>query len=443
MSIALALPPGITEEMRPYQPQGVHLDAMYAHEIEVLEEGPAGTGKSLCLLNKIHALAEKYDGMRGLILRKTRASLTESGLVTFEREVVPPARLRDFGNVQRRMRQSYHYPNGSEIVVGGIDLSSRIMSTQYDIIYAQEATELTEADWEDATTRLRNNVMPYQQIMADCNPQSPAHWLNQRCNKGLTRRILTRHTDNPALYDVTAKDWTPFGREYRAKLSRLTGAREARLNRGIWAAAEGLVYETYDPLIHLIDADAVPMPRRTFAAVDWGYTNPGVIGVWREDGDGRLYRVCEHYMTGRTINGWIAVAGAIKETYRPEAFICDPSEPGNIAEFNRARLHAIPAINDIALGIQKVQERLAFAGDGKPRIYLVRDALVERDESLAAMGEPTCTEQEFESYVWPKDASGKAKKETPVDAYNHGMDQLRYVVMYADTPAPSRRIITF
>lgn len=449
MSAALALPPGVTEEMRPYRPQGAHLDAMYAHDEECLEEGPAGTGKSICLLNKLHACAEKYAGMRGLILRKTRASLTESGLVTWEREVVPPARMRNFGNAQRRMRQSYIYPNRSEIVVGGIDMGSRIMSTQYDIIYVQEATELTEGDWEDASSRLRHNVMPYQQLIADCNPQSPSHWLNRRCIQERTRRIVTRHSDNPALWDEEAQGWTALGVTYRARLGRLTGVREARLNRGLWAAAEGLVYETFDARIHIVDA--APAARRTFAAVDWGFTNPGCIQVWQCDNDDRLYRVREYFMTGKLIGWWVAVAQTLQDIYHIEAFACDPAEPGNIAEFRKAGLNAIPAINDIALGVQKVQERLQVAADGRPRLMLVRDALAERDESLAADGQPINTEGEFESYVWPKDAEGKSKRETPVDAYNHGLDTLRYAVAYRDldggTPyagavAPPRPVTT-
>ena len=44
------------------------------------------------------------------------------------------------------------------------------MSTECDMISRQEATELELADWLALTTRLRNGVMPYQQLIADCNP---------------------------------------------------------------------------------------------------------------------------------------------------------------------------------------------------------------------------------------------------------------------------------
>ena len=44
------------------------------------------------------------------------------------------------------MRQAYHYPNGSEVVVGGLDKPSKVMSTEYDLVYVQEAIELFEND---------------------------------------------------------------------------------------------------------------------------------------------------------------------------------------------------------------------------------------------------------------------------------------------------------
>jgi phage terminase large subunit len=118
--------------------------------------------------------------MRALIVRKTRTSLTESALVTFEDKVLPEhSRLTE--GAQRRLRQSYSYPNGSNIVVGGLDDSQRVMSTEYDMIYVMEAIEATENDWENLTTRLRNGVMPYQQIIADTNPDAPTHWLKGTC----------------------------------------------------------------------------------------------------------------------------------------------------------------------------------------------------------------------------------------------------------------------
>ena len=72
-----------------------------------------------------------------------------------------------------------------------------------------------------------------------------------------------------------------------------------------------------------------------------------------------------------------------------------------------------------------------MASDGKPRIHLMRDALVDRDESLADRALPTRTEEEIESYIWDL-SNGRRKGEVPVDENNHGMDCMRYLTAHVD-----------
>ena len=62
----------------------------------------------------------------------------------------------------------------------------------------------------------------------------------------------------------------------------------------------------------------------------------------------------------------------------------------------------------------------------------MRNSLVSADDWLLEQKLPTCTEQEFENYMWHKFQDGKPNKELPVDKDNHGMDPLRYGVMYVD-----------
>jgi hypothetical protein len=111
---------------------------------EVLLSGPAGTGKSRACLEKGYYLARKYPGSRGLIARKTRASLTEAALVTFEEKVLPPGAPLRYGP-QRENREVYRLGNGSEIVVGGMDRPSRVMSTEYDWFCANTRSLLRAA----------------------------------------------------------------------------------------------------------------------------------------------------------------------------------------------------------------------------------------------------------------------------------------------------------
>lgn len=410
----------------PYQPIGAALDLFYYEGPEVLIEGPAGTGKSRAVLEKVHLLLMAHPGSRGLIVRKTRASMTESVLVTFESKVLPENSPLLKSGGQRRQRQAYVYPNGSHLVVGGMDNALRIMSTEYDVIAVFEGTELTEAEWEMLGTRLRNNVMPFQQAIIDCNPDAPSHWLNQRANKpGLMQRLRSRHHDNPSV--------TPA---YLARLDALTGARKKRLKDGIWAAAEGMVFDNWDPDKHLIDADKVltGMVRWTVVGVDWGYRDPGVMQVWGVLGDNRMVRLVEHYHTAKTIPEWWVPRGLeLKRMYSPRAFVCDPSQPANIEVLRRAGLPAIEAVNDIRIGLDRVHDRLDMQPDGSYGIQFVRDGLLTLDQELAETKQPKQTIEEFESYVYAKPVKEQRNlKEDPVDFSNHGMDAMRYAVMYVD-----------
>lgn len=172
--------------------------------------------------------------------------------------------------------------------------------------------------------------------------------------------------------------------------------------------------------------------RRVIAGVDWGFANPGVIQVWAIDNDGRMYLVHEVYQTKKTIDWWIDRAKEIESIFEVETFVCDPSEPAFISQFNANGLHAIKANNDISPGIQAVQRRLSKAGDGKPRLFMMRGALVQADSELLNAHKPTCTQQEIDVYVWPKAQDGRPIKETPVKEHDHGMDAMRYTAMYID-----------
>jgi phage terminase large subunit len=437
----------IRSEQRPYQPYGGALALFYCKADEVLLDGPAGTGKSRAALEKVYLVACKYPGCRILMARKTRASMTESTLVTWEEKVLPYGSPIADGP-QRRMRQAYHFPNGSEVVVGGMDNALKIMSTEYDLIYVPEATELEENDWESLTTRLRNKVVPYQQLLADCNPGAPTHWLNQRCNNGLTTRILSRHEDNPTVDQV-----------YLDRLRRLTGARRKRLYDGVWAAQEGLVYD-FDAAVHLVQRVDIPAGWKRYRVIDFGFTNPFVCQWWAIDDDGRAWRYREIYMTGRLTEDHQrqilyhsrgeSYAATIADhdaedrmtLTRPRAYYCADCDEAirSQAEEQAHAGHqvaagAIPttaAYKAVSPGIQAVQARLKRAGDGRPRLLFLRDSLVERDAVLMDAKKPAATEEEFDGYLWPKTTGDTAKKEAPVKEDDHGMDATRYLVAALD-----------
>src|SRR5579859_1629023 len=231
-----------------YKPYGAALQAFECTDPEVLISRPSRTGKTRAWLEKIHWFMEHFPKARALIVRKTRASLSETALQTFEDHVLGEGHYLNTGT-QRDHRASYRYKNGSTIVVGGMDKSTRIMSSEYDIIFVQEAIELNLEDWEALITRLSNGVLPFQQLCADTNPDKPTHWLKQRCDAGLTKLLFSDHTDNPVLWNHEQSNWTERGAAYISKLDNLTGARKARLRYGKWVQAEGAIYESYDERI--------------------------------------------------------------------------------------------------------------------------------------------------------------------------------------------------
>lgn len=415
-----------------YAPRGGSIALLECRDPEVLLEGPAGTGKTLSCLWKLHAAALQHPGMRGLMVRKTLISLTASALVTFTTQILntAPFRVRFFGGNKVKPAQ-FEYANGSVLVVGGLDNAAKIMSTEYDLIYVNEATDLTLDDWEKLTARNRYGVMPYQQVIADCNPDAPTHWLNVRCNEGSTTRLRSTHHDNPRYWD--GEDWTDEGRAYVVdKLGKLTGVRRHRLLDGLWAAAEGIVYDGYDPALHLIDGFAIPPDWSRYWILDFGYVHPFVWQWWAVDPDGQAYRYREIYSTGRLVTDHAAQGLALsKDEPRPVAIITD-HDAEDRATFERATgLTTIPAYKSVSDGIQAVAARLRVNDNRKAGLYFIRDARVDRDSSLVDAGKPTCTEEEFPSYIWDV-RPGVRKGEQPVKADDHGMDATRYFVAHID-----------
>jgi phage terminase large subunit len=295
------------------------------------------------------------------------------------------------------------------------------MSTEFDMIYVQEAVELQEQDWESLTTRLRNGAMPYQQLGADTNPDAPTHWLKRRCDAGKTLLIESRHEDNPT---VTA--------DYLAKLDALTGVRYLRLRKGLWAGAEGLVYDGWDPAIHLIDA----MPAgweswRKLRVADFGFTNPFVAHWWAIDPDGRAYLYREIYHTGRTVRVHSGQINRLSAGESYEATLAD-HDAEDRATLRECGIETLAAHKAVTPGIEAVQERLKRAGDGRPRLFVLKGCRVERDPALVEARKPTCTEEEWAGYIWQPPQPGRPPREEPRKIDDHGMDATRYMAAYVD-----------
>ncbi len=407
---------------------------------EVLIEGPAGTGKTRACLEYINLLCEDYAGIRVLICRKTRKSLSESVLQTFEDHVLGKGHPAIVGDARRQNRDFYEYPNGSYIAIGGLDNPDRIMSTEYDVVYVAEATEISLKDWDALNSRIRNKMMPWQQAIADCNPGSQFHWLNQRANAGKMKRLLSRHEDNPHVDEP-----------YLERLRDLSGPRRDRLYLGLWVSEEGLVYDNYDPARHVIPwtAELAGTFRWFFASVDWGFRNPGCMQVWAVDHDDNMYRVAEVYRTGKQLDWWADVACEFDIEYGLERIVCDSAEPRSMEYLNdrigARRGRHMAGITQMAdkrkrgtkegfrVGFDMVRWALGERDDKrKPRMYLIEGALrYGRDPERVASMQPCCTEEEFPGLVWAQARETRKPDELPSAlGEDHGLDCVRYAAMF-------------
>jgi hypothetical protein len=434
--------------------RGAAREVMANRDGEVVLAGPAGTGKSFVALLKLHLMCLRNPGMRGLMVRKTHKSLTSTGLVTFReqvaREGIDNKLLRWYGGSGERPAQ-YIYANGSSITVGGLDQADKIMSSEYDVIFAQEATECTPDDWEKMGTRLRNGVVSFQQLIADCNPQQPKHWLKQRCDSGKATMLLSRHEDNPRVYGEDGT-LTTYGEAYMGRLDKLTGVRKERLLHGRWAAADGLIYDNWDPARHLAPPKRyLPRGWERYWTVDFGFTNPFVWQQWAVDPDGRLWLEREIYRTQRLVedhakdilNVVTVTAGASKGQWlypRPRAIICDHDAEDRATLERHLGMGTTAAKKSVSDGIQAMSARLALAGDGLPRMFVLRDSLINPDEARREAGLPICFADEIEGYVWRKASDGKLSKEEPAkgEVDDHSMDAARYMVAQLDLVARTR-----
>ncbi len=231
------------------------------------------------------------------------------------------------------------------------------------------------------------------------------------------------------------KCWTERGALYIAKLDALTGPRFQRLRHGRWVQAEGVVYEGWDRAKHVIDRFRIPEDWPRYLVIDFGFTHPFVAAWYARDPDGRLYRYREIYHTKRLVEDHAKIIlSEQKGEPRPVKILCDHDAEDRATLEKHLGQATQPAVKDVSPGIQCVASRLRPAGDGKPRLFFLRDSLVERDPELWDAKKPVETTEEFDGYIW-NTGGGRNKGEEPVKDCDHGLDGARYICAHFDLKA--------
>lgn len=367
-------------------------------------DGAVRSGKTFCMGLSFFLWAQHdFNGRQFALCGKTVGALRRNLLT----ELVPC--LRRIGMEVRENRSAntltvvYAGHRNQFLLFGGKDASSAalIQGSTLAGLLLDETALMPRAFVEQAVARCS---VRGSRLWFNCNPEGPEHWFYKEwIEKAESRGALRLHftmEDNPGLPP-----------EIRQRYERLyTGVFYRRFVLGEWAAAQGLVYDFFDP-----DKDAAEVPDGPFSAwrvsVDYGTVNPLSMGLWGEK-NGVWYRVEEVYYDSRregrqkTDAEYAEMLEQLVAGRDIQRVIVDPSAASFIETLRRKGWQVMKADNDVADGIRVTADLLR-----QRRIVLCRPC---RD----------CL-REMALYCWNE----RSGRDAPRKEHDHAMDEMRYFAM--------------
>lgn len=383
---------------------------------ELLYSGAFGAGKTRILCEKAYWLSTYYDDNFGIILRKTFKSLRHTTLRSLLKGTGgAPVIPADTIEKHNKSEQLITLVNGSEIVYGGLDDPDKWGSLEVAWIAIDEAVQITEDDYIMLLGRLRQANIPFRQLFMATNPGSPTHFLYSRFYKAKlpTTSVIESNT--------LANTYLPV--DYKASLNEFKGKYYERYVLGKWTAFEGIIYNNFNPLTHIIDPFIIPPEWSRYRAIDFGYNNPFTCQWWAVSPDNVSYMYREIYMSHRIVEQH---AKDILTASKGENIVTTYADHNaeDRATLEHYGVPTVPASKEVSPGIQEVYSKLEIKEDtNNAQIYFFRDTLIERDPYLEMAKKPICVTDEIQGYVWQSD-----KKEAPRKENDHGLDSMRYFV---------------
>lgn len=264
--------------------------------------GARGGGKSWSVRTKAILLSLQYPGIKILIVRRTYPELVNNHIIILRPQLLGIAKYNDKDKVMK-------FGNGSTINFMYCQYDKdldRLQGTEYDVIFLDEAAQLTEHQMKSITACCRGvNNFP-KRIYYTCNPGGQGHayikriFIDKRYIDGEDpddyEFVQSLVTDNRALM-LSQPDYIKQLEALPPKL------REAWLY-GRWDVFEGQVFEEFRDIpdhyvdrigTHVINPFRVPDSWKILRGFDWGYSKPFSVGWYAIDHDGRMYRIRELY----------------------------------------------------------------------------------------------------------------------------------------------------
>lgn len=256
------------------------------------------------------------------------------------------------------------------------------------------------------------------QCFCNCNPDSPYHWFN-------TDYILNENIKDKKIWKFLMEDNLSLDPDYVQSLKQMyRGVWYRRMIEGDWVAAEGRIYDMYEPEIHRIDAwkslndFSNPNLVRWIVGCDYGTSTVMTWSLIAKFPSGTILKMKEYYWDAQKMERQ-KTDGEFADDFtqwlngiRPVAIYCDPSAASWKLELMKRGYIVLNANNDVINGIRYVGEVLST------RRYYIDKSCIN-------------TDKEYVSYVWDEKAQQKGKDQ-PLKFKDHACDADRYA-LYTDS----------
>ena len=268
-------------------------------------------------------------------------------------------------------------------------------------------------------------------ILWDTNPDHPYHFIKREyidkspliADDG---RVLMKS------FHFGLEDNTFLTPEYIEQVKRNTpkGMWYDRRIKGLWVAAEGIIYESFrqGPDGHTCDPFPIPDDWKRIRGIDFGTVHPFVMLWGAIDPDGRLYIYREYYKTNtlikqhatkiKELSGHIDKEGNKLSTGEHFLWTVSDHDLQERIEYEAHDITTRAANKAVKLGLDLTAQRMVKQIDNRPRVMIFN----------------TCTEliRQLGTYSWLPFEEGKPYREEPLKVDDDGPDVLRYMIMELD-----------
>lgn len=364
--------------------------------------GGAGSGKSHIVARKLlyRMLNESHVKHNILIIRKVDRTIKKS-VWTLMKNIIGLWGLTSQFQFNQTDRTMIYKPTGSQFMFSGLDDVEKLKSIEgVTSIWAEEATELLQEDFEQLDLRLRGDFGCIKQIILTLNPISDQHWIKKIFFDDPIEDVFTLKTtylDNAFIDD-----------EYKMVMENKKKSNPRYYNiyaLGNWGTAEGLIFQNATQ--RLIREEELK-GLECYQGLDFGYTNDQTAfnQTYVDEANKTIYVYDGFYSKGMTNK---AIAEKIKELLAHKHITtADSSEPKSIDY------------------IRDKNVRIEAALKGADSINTGIDFLLEYE--IVVNSHLTEFMREFDNYSWGVDKKTNKPTNKPVDDFNHFIDSLRYAV---------------